>query len=799
MKDSLILTKLFNMDETEATLSLNTTYVGIDFGTSTTVVSVATYNPLTDEIECRSLQLPQKDMHGSEMYGELFPTVIAINPENQKPLFGQGAYDLKWYPDFTFGVNLWHSFKMELGKDLGPRWYESMQSKIKSPQDATKAFFKFLKKAIQRAVATDGMPSDIKYAVSIPASFESNQRQDLMVALEANDIIVDGSLFIDEPNAAFLGYINSHDTTPIELNGAYNPKVLVFDFGAGTCDISLLEITADHHGMHSNNLSISQFAELGGNDIDRYIAHNYLLPQLLKANNLDGANDILTTKQKEVVASQLFGIAENMKKRLCNGDFNYLLSDPEVMDAMVAEGHGITFDTSDLAIPTNEKVLTIPKLWLSYADFLTTMKVFFKKTFTNYTVKGNQKRYNSIHAAIDTALAKAHVAKNEVDYVLMIGGSSRNPFVQQQLKKIFSEARVMVPRELQALVSQGASIHSLLIHGYGIEAVRPIVGESILIMTQHGESPIIKAGTQVPFTAEVRDAYSTGSKTFHQIEIPICVGSDKKMLYNLKLVRSNGQDFPAATPVNLHFEMDNDKILKVYAEVLGEKWEARCENPLDNAALTDGEAKVLKAQRACYVSAESNGKRPSKASLDALSRAYEENEQEFLAGETLEESIQYYPDSSLYNRIGVLFHNSSNYNRAIAYFKKALRDNPNNATVNHNLGHDLYLIGETKEARKYLEKAVELKGDYAIALTTLARLEKMEDNTEKSKEMYQRAFNIFKRQFSERRMDKCELGWFLSVARELGNSEMVATLEDARKRTVNTNGYNVENTLFGNK
>lgn len=233
------------------------------------------------------------------MYGELFPTAIAINQLTGKPIYGQGAYDLKWNPDYTFGVNLWHSFKMELGKDLGPRcWYESLQSKIKSPQDATRQFFKFLKRSIEKAIDERGLPKKIKYAVSIPASFESNQRNDLMKALEDNDIIVDGSLFIDEPNAAFLGYINSRETAPIEMSSGYNPKVLVFDFGAGTCDISLLEITADHQGMHSNNLSISQFAELGGNDIDRYIANNFLLPQLLKANNLDGENDSLTVSRK---------------------------------------------------------------------------------------------------------------------------------------------------------------------------------------------------------------------------------------------------------------------------------------------------------------------------------------------------------------------------------------------------------------------------------------------------------------------------------------------------------------------
>lgn len=801
MSESLRLTKLFNINEDCRWLPKDTSYVGIDFGTSTTVVSIATYNPQSKEIDCRSLLLPQKDQYGADMYGELFPTVIAQNITTNKPIYGQGAYDLKWHPDYTFKVNLWHSFKMELGKDLGPCWHDSLQSKIKSPQDATKQFFKFLKRSMEKAINEEGLPSNIKYAVSIPASFESNQRKDLMNALTENDIIVNGSLFIDEPNAAFLGYINSNETAPLELNNEYNPKVLVFDFGAGTCDISILELTIDHNGMHSNNLSISQFAELGGNDIDRYVANNILLPQLLKANHMDGKNDVLTNKEKEAIANQLLGTAENMKKRLCNEDFNYLLSDPQVLDDFVAEGRGITIDTPDLSISTNYGTLSIDKLWLSYADFIHTMNIFFKTplggSLGSYTVKGHQKRYNSIQSAINTALAKAHIDHGEIDYVIMIGGSSKNPFVQQRIKQIFSDATVMVPRELQALVSQGAALHSILTHGMNIQAVRPIVGEPIIVISQDGNVTVIEAGTVVPFEAQIGNVFTTGTKSFREIEIPVCVGCDTKILYNLKLRRKNGEDFPENTPVKLFFVMDNDKILHVQAESLGETWEAICENPLDNAAMTTGEAKILKAQRASYVSAVNNGNKPTPQALENLSRAYEDNDQEFLAAETLEEKIQYYPDNSIYNRIGVLFGNSGNKNKAIKYYRLALKEDPNNAIILTNLGNNLYQIGELNEARAILEKAIELKGDYAIAVYLLAKIEETEDNSKRAQELFQRAYNIFKQKWDVKDLNDCHKGWFITVARKLGKFEIANTLQKELDLNTQSRGYSLENTLFG--
>lgn len=692
---------------------------------------------------------------------------------------------------------------MELGKDLGPSWYNSIKSQIKSPQDATKVFFKFLKRSIVKAIKSEGLPENIKYAVSIPASFESNQRKDLMDALAANDIQMKGTLFIDEPNAAFLGYINSGETDPIVLSGDYNPKVLVFDFGAGTCDISLLEITADHQGIHSNNISISQFSELGGNDIDRYIANNILLPQLLKASNLDGEDDYFTEKQKDVIVNQLMPHAENMKINMCRKNLNFLLSDPESMEAAIGAGGGVEYTPTDFSINTNHGTLTIDKFRMSLVEFIDVMDVFFKRPisvhFDCYTLKGHQKRYNSIQAAINTALIKAHASKNEVDYVIMIGGSSRNPFVQHRIKQIFSESTVMVPRDLQALVSQGTALHSILVNGVSIQAVRPIVGEPIMVITQTEPISVIKAGTEVPFSTKVEDAFTTGTKTYKEIEIPICVGSDKKMLYNLMLRRNNGESFPEYTSVTLIFDMDSDKILHIKAETLGQSWEAVCENPLDNIALTDGEAKVLKAKRASYISASSNNNKPTARALDELSRAYEDNNQYFMAAETLEDSIQYYPNQSLYNRIGVLYHNSGNYNKAIKFFKEALKVNADNSTVLSNLGYDLYLIGKYKEARPVLEQAIELKGDYAIAITVLAKIEDAEKNSERTQELYQRAFNIFKRLWESDNLDNCSKGWFKGVAEKLNNHNVTEQLSQELINHTMSRGYSLENTLFHTK
>ena len=255
MERSLYLNQLVHFPTDIDDKIYNKTFVGIDFGTSTTVVSIASYDRGSNQIMCTTLELPQKEIDGNIVESELLPSVIAVGRDGA-PLVGMGAFSLKTNPDYELGTNIWYSFKMELGKNLGPMWYGSEIEHIKSPQDATRFFFKYLERCIEKVCADNNYSPDIHYAVSIPASFESNQRRDLLDALSANGIVLSGSNLIDEPNAAFIGYVNPdiYNKEPIELSEGYNPKVLVFDFGAGTCDISILEISADYKGYHRRGI-----------------------------------------------------------------------------------------------------------------------------------------------------------------------------------------------------------------------------------------------------------------------------------------------------------------------------------------------------------------------------------------------------------------------------------------------------------------------------------------------------------------------------------------------------------------
>lgn len=91
---------------------------------------------------------------------------------------------------------------------------------------------------------------------------------------------------------------------------------MVFDFGAGTCDISILELGLDKDGVYSKNIAISKFEKLGGDDIDRLLAIDILLPQLLAESNFK-IKDFRNREIYDLIIQKLLPAAERLKILIC--------------------------------------------------------------------------------------------------------------------------------------------------------------------------------------------------------------------------------------------------------------------------------------------------------------------------------------------------------------------------------------------------------------------------------------------------------------------------------------------------
>lgn len=770
-------------------LATKATFVGIDFGTSTTVVSIATKESGEEKIKTLPIKLTQILEDGTIYQSEKLPSVIAWY--NGRLLVGEGASNLKY--TLTKGKNIWFSFKMEIGEDLGAKYYNSevgdMEGvKIRNPKDCVRVFFMYLNILIKKYCQDNGLSDNIMYAVSIPASFEANQRKELMEALESNGMNISKQSLIDEPNAAFISYVHDSEESekPLLISPHYNSNVLVFDFGGGTCDISILEIGKSTNGLYSKNIAISKFTKLGGDDVDRYITFKYILPRFFEANNV--SDDDFITKERQYIATQLYKVSERLKILLCKKISNqmYQLEIPDYIKSN-SDKASITIPVS---VETKKGLLTQSEFFLSIKELVEVMSVFMKSSLIPSSIKG-QEEYNNIFMPIESAIKKANVCKSEIDYVLLIGGSAQNPFIQEALKKYFDDSEILVPQDLQTHVSKGAAIHSLLMNGINKCIIQPITSEPIFVITKDTTNKVlIPAGTTIPCDTVVIDDLIPTKDHQEAIELPICVGNENKMLFNLKITRDGG--FLTTAQVTLALEITADKLLLAKAHCMGVSCMVEPQNPFANKELSTEERIVLRAEREANIETERNGGIPTKNCLISLRKAYEDAGNDFKAAETLEQQNEIYPNPEEYNLIGVYYHNSGNRDKAIDFFERALDHNPNDYWANFNLGNTLF-YRDLKRARQYLNKAYELNPFEPCINILLGRLDKREGKESEAKEKFQIAYDKYEQKWKANLFYNSDYGWFASVAEESGKKDKAYEIRSAKPKIEQTTYYDEEN------
>lgn len=770
------------------------TFVGIDFGTSTTVVSVASYSEDNELIHTKALRLKQMLPDGAVHSSEIVPTVIAWLNTPGRILVGEGASELKY--KLKKGKNIWFSFKMELGEDLGAKYYESELRDvepffIKNPSDAARVFFAYLKFLILSYCQENGLSTDIAYSVSIPASFEANQRKDLIDALMANDMNVSKQALIDEPNAAFISYAVSKasEGNPMFVHPDYNSKVLVFDFGGGTCDISILEIGSSANGVFSKNIAISKFTQLGGDDIDRYITYHYLMPRFLEANGK--RKEQFRTNERKQIAAALYKVAERLKIQINKS--LALLTDNFVLP-LVKDSDKKTEINTDVTIITNKGELRQSRFYLTNKELTETMTVFLKQGYCKTTRIKGEDEYHSIFDPIDNAIKKSHTTKEEIDYVLFIGGSSQSPYIQSAIHQYLGEdSEMLVPVNLQTHVSQGAAIHSLLLNGMNKCLIQPISSEPILIITKDLQPKVlIPAGTMIPCDTVTISDLVTSREGQKVVELPLCVGNKEKLLFNLKIESPSPNGFPIDTPITITIEVNADKMLIACAQCMGQVCHVEPLSPFANKELSTDERVALKAERQANLEAEQNGGVPSKESLRKLREAYSKIGNDFKAAETFELENELYPNVGNLNNIGVLYHNSGDRAKAAEFFEQAIESNPNNANAHFNLANTVRDIDPEKH-RIHMRKALDLDSNNPLALYENGMLDKREGKTEEGSRKIRKAFDILVRRWKTGSLFDSEYGWLTSIARELEENKTAHEVAASKPKRTAEDYYNPDN------
>lgn len=774
---------------------LNTTFVGIDFGTSTTVVSIAILDE-SNSLNVTPIELNQKLVDGAIFSSYKIPSVIAWY--NNNLIIGEGAAQLKFR--LRQGKNLWHSFKMELGEDVGCKYPNSELGKnhnkltILNPTDASKIFFKYLKVQIERYVNTHSLPSNIQYAVSIPASFEANQRRDLVDSLESNGFMINKQSLIDEPNAAFLSYVSksSVEGKHLQIPQDYFPNVLVFDFGAGTCDISILELGKDNKGIYSKNIAISRFEKLGGNDIDKLIAVDVLLPQLFEGTGFS-AKDFRTRELNEFIIPKLLAAAERLKIRL--SDNISLQTTTKSLSELALTRDYVSLGTK-IQIETRKGILSIDEPKLSYKEFAGINSVFTLENSHLPTQRIEKEvEFVSVFTPIKTALKKANLSSEDIDYVLFIGGSSKNPFIQKAVSNYFPESDILLPNDLQAHVSSGAAIHSLIYNGFGKNVIQPITSEPIMLITKDGHREIVhsivEAGTVIPSDIKIIENLSPQKDGQEVIELPICVGSKNKLLYNIKLFNPESGGFPKSTSVKLEIEINADKMLLIRASAGNKKIMVEPLSPFANKEMSTEQRIQYKAERDFNLECERNGGEPTLSALKALHKAYQKIGMEFKAAETLEQIAEMFPNEANLNNIGLHYSNAGKQDKALHFYERAMEESPSSTTA-FNIALQ-YQYSDKKKYLDYLEKAQERNPSHNPSAYCLGQQYIQEGKREAGERLLQDAFDRWKEKFDNNKMEKWDFSWFSSCARALGKIDYAQHIEECEPKEDLVKMYNSDN------